>query len=77
MKVYSFRYMWTSTDTKNVGFKIVTDTESGIKEFEKGLVKALNKKLVSLGREYLCEYDCEKIGYFEKISSVGGENNEA
>lgn len=63
--IFSYRYMWRFTGSENIQFKIVTDTIQGLEKFEDELFKLDN--LESVGKEYLHEYDCSKIGLFEKI----------
>lgn len=73
MKVLTYRYLWTKKGSDKVNFKIVSDIEEGLKKFEEQLF--LLADIEKCGREYLHEYDCEKIGKFETL--LGGEENEA
>lgn len=72
MKVFTYRYMWKLKDSASVNFKIVSDVESGLIEFEKALLSLENVEKVA--KEYLHEYDCTLIGKFETL--LGGDKNE-
>lgn len=65
MKVYTYRYMWKNVGSDSVNFKIVSDTEAGLKLFQDELLKLPD--IESAGYEYLHEYDCSRIGFFETI----------
>lgn len=69
-KIYSYRYMWViKGETKKCFVKILTDTVQGLKDFENA-VKKEYPDLASLGREYICEYDCSKLGVFEDLFCI-------
>lgn len=70
MKVYTYRYMWKIKGSSQVNFKIVSDIEDGLKEFENSLLSVENVEKVA--REYLHEYDCSLIGKFDTL--LGGED---
>lgn len=63
--LYTYRYMWKIKSSESINFKIVTDTEDGLMLFEEALLKL--DGIVSCAKEYLHEYDCSKLGVFEKI----------
>lgn len=65
MNVFSYRYLWQIDGNENICFKIVTDTENGLKQFETSLLAL--EGLIRASKEYLHEYDCSKCGVFEKI----------
>lgn len=69
MKIYTYRFMWKIKDSSNICFKVITDTESGLEQFEKALLALDN--LDKASKEYLSEMDCSKIGIYENI--FGGE----
>lgn len=68
MKVYCYRYMWTLKGSDKAYFKIFTDTEEGHELFKKGFNKVEN--LDKVGFEYVCEYDCSRLGVFEALSII-------
>ena len=71
--LYTFKYLWTLSGEDNKGkvnFKVVTDTLSGLIEFEKEVLKMPN--LERFGREYIQEYDCSRICKFDSIKGVEG-----
>lgn len=72
MKIYSYRYLWRIGDDNKINFKIITDTETGLKQFEDALLKMEGISLAC--KEYLYELDVDKITRVEKI--YGGDNNE-
>lgn len=65
MKIFTFRFMWKLVGADTVNFKIVTDTEAGLKQFEEALLKIEN--LEGVGKEYLHEYDVSKLAVFQNI----------
>lgn len=65
MSIVTVRYMWRVLNSENVMFKIVTDTVEGHSLFVNELLKIPD--LISAGSEYLHEYDCSRVGVFEKI----------
>lgn len=65
MKICSYRYLWQIEGNESICFKIVTDTEEGLKQFETSLFAL--EGLIRASKEYLHEYDCTKCGVFEKI----------
>lgn len=73
--LYTYRYMWKLFDSKSIHFKIITDTLEGLKQFEESFLNV--PRVESFGREYVCEFTCDKIGYFEEIfkKEKEGENN--
>lgn len=72
MKVFTYRYMWMIKGNPNVNFKIVSDIETGLVEFEKALLALEGVEKVA--KEYLHEYDSTLIGKFETL--LGGYVNE-
>lgn len=72
--VFTYRYMWTVNGSKSVNFKIVTDTNEGLKLFESNLAKVPNIDKVS--REYICEIDVSKMGIYENIDVLEVFENE-
>lgn len=71
MIVFTYRYMWKNKGSSQICFKIVSDIDSGLKSFEEQLLALDN--LESCAKEYLHEYDCSKVGVFEKIFEKEGE----
>lgn len=69
MKVFTYRYLWKLKDINQINFKIVSDVESGLLEFEKALLALDNIEKVA--KEYLHEYDCSLIGKIDTL--LGGE----
>lgn len=65
MRVYTYRFMWLVEGHDQINFKIVSDTEKGLAEFESSL-KSL-PGIVKAGKEYLHEYDVARIGVFTDI----------
>ncbi|UPW41622.1 hypothetical protein [Peromfec virus RodF8_38] len=65
MKIYTLRYMWKIKGSDSVNFKVITDTEEGLEQFEEALLQFPD--LVSAGSEYIQEYDCARVGVFNKI----------
>lgn len=78
MKIYTYRYMWQVKANPTINFKVVTDTEKGLLSFEEALKKIDGLSLAC--KEYLNEYDIDKITRVEKLFSLednkGGDNNE-
>lgn len=77
-KIYCYKFMWKSKTTDDNGndcerfcFKIVTDTVAGLSAIEDAL--SADVSVVLLGKEYLYEIDCTKLGIFETLK--GGDNN--
>lgn len=77
MKIYVYRYMWRSSsddEFKNkVCIKVVADTLEGLKSFESALISQYGDKLDSFAREYLHEYDVEKISIVDTLYRKEGE----
>lgn len=67
MKIYCYRYMWKLKDSASLNFKVLTDTEEGLLEFEKNLLVIPNLELA--GKEYLHEMECEKLAQLVKLTS--------
>lgn len=65
--VYTYRYMWKELDSSKICFKIVSDTDVGLKSFEESFLNSMKDKLDSFGREYLHQYDCSLIGRFDNL----------
>lgn len=65
--VYTYRYMWKDINTNNICFKIVSDTDEGLKRFEDSFVSSMKDSIESFGREYLHQYDCGLIGRFDNL----------
>lgn len=72
--VYTYRYMWLVEGSKSVNFKIVTDTDEGLKLFEANLAKV--PKIEKISREYICEIDVSKMGIYENIDCLEVLKNE-
>lgn len=70
--IYSYRYMWRVDGSDSVNFKIVTDTLEGLAFFEDSLKSSVDN-LVAFGKEYLCQYNCSKIGLFDTIFKKEGD----
>lgn len=68
--VYSYRYMWQLKDSSDVCFKIVTDTEKGLSEFEDHLLAVPG--LERCCKEYISQVDCSLMGIF---TSLLNDNN--
>lgn len=65
--VFTYRYMWKDLKSGNLCFKIVSDTESGLKSFEDKFLETMSDKVEAFGREYLHQYDCTLIGRFDNL----------
>lgn len=72
--LFQVRVMFKFMDKDTINFKIVTDTESGIKSFVDNLKQV--KDIERIAVEYLCEYDCSKLYHTVNINCLGGDNNE-
>lgn len=70
--VFTYRYMWQIKGNKSINFKIVTDTEDGLKYFEDALKKVENVERIS--REYISQIDVSKMGLFESIYKSNSVN---
>lgn len=72
MKLFTYRYMWTDVEKPDkVCFKLITDTEEGLKLFEKNLVASFKVgQVVHIGREYVSEFDVSKLGVFENLDTL-------
>lgn len=67
MKIVTYRYMWTTSDLKDkVCIRFVSDVEQGHEDFVEKLQKSI-PSLEKFGREYVCEYDLEKLSVFEDL----------
>lgn len=68
--IYTYKYLWTvKGDKTKVNIKIVSDVMQGHVVFVDSLKKNV-ADLDNLGREYLHEYDCSKIGIFEDLNNI-------
>lgn len=65
MVVYTYRYVWKTSKSDSLSFKIVSDVSEGLTQFESSLLALPD--LITCVKEYLHEYDCSKVGYCEKI----------
>lgn len=68
VKVLTYRYYWELVGDTKINMKIVTDTERGHEDFISALKNLDNLQLAS--REYLQEYDLEKITGIEKLFDI-------
>ncbi|WGL31171.1 hypothetical protein [Dipodfec virus UOA04_Rod_757] len=57
--VITYRYMWKTSQSDKVFFKIVSDTSVGLDEFERGLLSLPNLEHAS--KQYLHEYNVSKL----------------
>lgn len=74
MKLFTFRYMWRVEGDNHLQFKMVTDTASGLEQFEKSLLELPGLTLA--GREYLNEFDVSRIAVLEKFYCKEDTTNE-
>lgn len=71
MKIFTYRYVWRLKGSETLNFKIVTDTEKGLLEFEDKLFSI--PEIESCGKEYLHEYEVSKIGVFVSLKNLEKE----
>lgn len=69
MKIFTYRYMWKIKDSDRICFKIITDTKSGLEQFEQALLQLPD--IVSALKEYISEIDCDLVGIVDTI--LGGK----
>lgn len=70
--VYTFRFMWRLKDNNQIFFKVVTDTENGLKQFEETLRNVPNIELAA--KEYLSQIDLSRMTIIENI--MGGDKQD-
>lgn len=72
--LFQVRVMFKFSGKKEINFKIITDTENGIKDFIDRLGNV--KDIEDICVEYLCEYDCSRLGVVKKITNFEVIKNE-
>lgn len=72
--LYCCRYMWKMKDSERVCFKIVTDTLEGLASFE-CVLRGLDG-IEHICYEYLCEYDCSRLGTVVPVNLENENNSE-
>lgn len=63
--IFCIRYMWKIKGDNSIRFKIVTDLAEGLQAFEDSIMAL--QDLEAFSREYLSEYDCERLGVVDKL----------
>lgn len=71
--LFQVRILFKIKDKDSIYYKIVTDTQSCIDEFINRL-KSL-EDIEKISCEYLCEYDCSRLGEIINVFN-GGDINE-
>lgn len=70
-RLYCVRVMFKFVDKDFINFKIITDTDPGIRQFVDSLKKLDN--IDSIAYEYLHEYDTSRLGILNEIFKKGGK----
>lgn len=67
--LFQVRVLFSFKDSNDkINFKIITDTDEGISKFIDTLKGLENISKIAV--EYLCEYDCSRIGEVKKVFNV-------